>query len=217
MVGQYWLFNNNNKRTNVEKSSAVLLEGLYEVLEEARSPLCGILQKGLSRKTIDDCIQDLKVNFLPEMYELYSWRNGVREEDLDGKTLGEFWLFPMGFFPPIDFAIEDYRVGMDIGWSSNYFPLFASGGGDYYLIDCDKQSMTYKMVLYDSPSNIDFEGIVSKFDSLNSLLEAITECYKRKVYYYDFNKDRNLFVNRALEKEIFMRHNPKSDYWKIFK
>lgn len=94
----------------MENRLSSLLEKLYGMLEDAQSPLCNILQKGVSRKMIDERIQDLGINFLPEMYELYEWRNGVREEDLKSKTLREFWLFSMGFFPPLNFAISKQSI-----------------------------------------------------------------------------------------------------------
>jgi hypothetical protein len=70
------------------------------------------------------------------------------------------------------------------------------------------------MILYYSLSNPDLPGPTSIFDSLDSCLSTIVECYKEKAYY--FNPDSPVLeIEGRLEMAIWRKHNPNSEYYKI--
>ena len=100
-----------------------------------------------------------------------------------------------------------------IGWKAHHFPLFRSGTGEFLLIDCYEDSPTYKMILFHSVGSIDFDLIISKYDSLHTLITSTRECFRKKIYYYEKGI---LETDYDLELEVFKKNNPQSAYWKLF-
>ena len=192
-----------------------LCQQLVDELERSKSPILSYLQPGISRSQVDSKLKlaDIDIPFPDEVYALYGWKDGVKDEYADTKALGELELFKLGIFTSLNLAIESYAGAIQYNfWSEELFPLFGSGGGDYYLIDTNKSSPTYQMILFYSPSNPYFEGTISIFDSLDSCLISIIECYGTKAYF--FNTDLLGFeIEGKLEMAIWRRNNPKSEYY----
>ena len=92
------------------------------------------------------------------------------------------------------------------------FPLFGSGAGDYYLIDCANNNQTQGTIFYFSPSDPDFDGMISIYDSLDKLLHTVSECYKLGAYFFN---DNQLQIKYELEKGISINKNPESHFWKL--
>jgi hypothetical protein len=196
----------------IELCDQLLLE-----LEESKSSILSYLQPGISKIEVDSSLKlaNIGVFFPDEVYSLYGWKNGINE-DTETKTLGELWLFKLGIFCSLDLAISNYlewTIGAGRG-SKTLFPLFESGGGDYYFIETNKHSVSYGMILYYSPSNPDLPGPTSIFDSLDSCLGSIVECYRQKAYYYNPDSS-DLEIVWALERAIWKKLNPNSEYYKI--
>jgi hypothetical protein len=196
-----------------------LCEQLLLELERAKSPVLSYLQPGISESEVDSRLKSANIDivFPEEVHALYGWRNGINNEDAETKTLGALRLFKLGIFVSLDFSISNYLewvIQYDY-WPKGLFPLFDSGaGGDYYLIDTNKQSVTHGMILYYSVSNPYFQGTSSIFDSLDLCLTTIIECYREKAYY--FNPDSSaLQIESPLEMAIWRKRNPNSEYYKI--
>ncbi|GGB19877.1 SMI1/KNR4 family protein [Puia dinghuensis] len=195
-----------------------LCEQLLLELQKSKSPVLAYLQPGISKSDVDNSLKlaDIDVSLPKEVYSLYEWKNGINDEDSESTPIGELRLFKLGVFVSLNLAIDDY-LGLAIRksyWSKGLFPLFGSGGGDYYLIDTQKRSVTRGMIMYYSPSNPYFQGTASIFDSLDSCLSSIIECYRVKAYY--FNPDSPyLEIEGKLEMAIWRKHNPKSEYYRI--
>ena len=194
-----------------------LCEQLLLELGRSISPVLSYLQPGISKSEVDGKLRLAKigVSFPDEVYSLYGWKNGIND-DTDTRTLGEQWLFKLGIFCSLDLAISNY-----LEWttgpsyiSKTLFPLFESGGGDYYFVETNKHSASYGMILYYSPSNPDLPGPTSIFDSLDSCLRSIVECYRQKAYYYNPDSP-DLEIEWDLEKTIWKKLNPNSEYYKI--
>ena len=197
----------------VELCNQLLLE-----LQRSKSPVLAYLQPGISKRDVDNSLKsaDIDISFPKEVYSLYEWKNGIGDEDAQSRTLGELSLFTLGIFVSLNLAIVDY-LEQSIHrsyWSKGLFPIFGSGGGDYYLIDTNKRSVTYGMIMYYSPYNPYFQGTLSIFDSLDPCLTCVIECYREKAYYFDHDKPY-LQTNAILEMSIKRKHNPKAEYYKI--
>lgn len=195
-----------------------LCEQLLLELEKSKSPVLPYLQPGISKKEIDNSLQlaGIDISFPKEVYSLYGWKNGINDEDSESRPIGELRLFTLGIFVSLNLATVNYlgRAIRKSYWSKGLFPLFESGGGDYYLIDTNKRSRKHGMILFYSPSNPFFQGAVSIFDSLDSCLTSIIECYRAKAYYFD--PDSSYFdIEGELETAIWRKHNPKSEYYRI--
>jgi len=197
---------------------AHLFKQLFLEMKASNSPLWSYLQPGISKEVVDNNLTkaNLDVAFPDEIYSLYEWHNGVNENEAREKDIGELSLFKLGIFSSLSFAIDNYieYAVQNSYWSKGLFPLFESGGGDYYLIDSNKHSATYKMIFFYSPSNSYFQGVASIFDSLDSLLSSVIECYREKAYYFSPDSP-DLEIKPKLEMAIWRKHNPNSEYYRI--
>ena len=195
-----------------------LCEQLLLELHKSKSSVLSYLQPGISKSDVDKSLQlaGIDISFPKEVYALYGWRNGINDEDSESKTLGELRLFKLGIFVSLNLAVDDYlkQAIRKSYWSKGLFPLFVSGAGDYYLINVNKRSATCGMIMYYSPANPYFQGTASIFDSLKSCLTSIIECYRAKAYYFDLDSPY-LEIDPKLEMEIWRKHNPKSEYYRI--
>jgi len=193
-----------------------LLGELLEVLQLKHPFIGNSLQAGIEKENIDSMLQGTTVKLPKEVYELFSWRNGLKAEILENEPLGKLWVLQMGAFAPFEFALEDYLQFVAAGyWKEHYFPLFGSGGGDYYLIDCNPASSIYNMVLFYSPSDVDFDGYITVYDSLPQLVQSVIACYTSGAYRVD--KENYLQIDYLFEREIAKANNPKAEYWRIVK
>jgi hypothetical protein len=115
---------------------------LYSLLTKTGSNLPGLLEQGINNTSIDRILEKIRFPYkLPApVYDLYQWKNGTSISD--DKSLGELWLFPMGTFLSFQIAVDRYMslACKDEYWKPFMFPLFQSGGGDYFLIDCDNRA-----------------------------------------------------------------------------
>ena len=130
-----------------------------------------------------------------------------------GRLSWSLWFFNFGVFISFDQAVKTYNAlaGKEYYFDKNKFPLFESGGGEIYVIECDSSSANYGVIYYHSFSDVDDEILTTKYDSLMSLINTMTECFLQQAYKYENNV---LITNHDLQREIAHANNPKSDYWK---
>ncbi len=150
-----------------------------------------------------------------QVNELYQWKNGLCENEKD--LIGSVWIFQLGF--PLrfdDILIEQSRQsGEKFGWESTMLPLFESGSGEYYLIDCNLLNESYGQIFYHSIGAIDFDLMISIYDSLFDLYLSILECSKQGIYRYE-GEHTTLRTDWGKLFEINKRLNPKSNYWRLY-
>jgi hypothetical protein len=197
-----------------------LCNQLLKELEIARSPLLSYLQAGIPKETVDDVLgkNNVELDIPEEVYSLYQWRNGLDEGKVKSKAMGEIELFRLAVFSSLNISVQSYQ-GSDLqnySPSKSLFPLFESSGGEFYLIDTDKKSDTYKMIIYFSFSNPYVLNGASIFDSLDACLTTVVECYRIRAYYYVPGLP-DLEINPKLEMPIWEHFNPRSEYYKIMK
>jgi hypothetical protein len=185
-----------------------LLTELGSELKKANPELMKNLRPGLPFEEIDRLTTTIDIR-LPEMArELFHWRNGTNIPE--GRTIEQNWIFPLGFFMPINRAVDMYHYHHKNSdyWRKNFFLLFESGGGQIFMIDCDGNSDTYGMIYkYD-------DKLITHYDSLKTFLETMIESYKTRVLH--LSDDRKMLVadDNALNR-ISKKHNPKSTVWEL--
>jgi hypothetical protein len=166
-------------------------------------------------KSIEELKQIFKGMDIPEeVYAIFQWKNGV---DTENRPIGQSWLFSMGALMKAEDAVRCYChfVNSDEYWIDGMFPVFRSLGGEFYLVDTNKGSPTFGFVFLYYRAAVDFETIISMYDSLETLSTSVTECFKTGAYSY--NKDGILVMQHQLAREIEMKNNPRSAYWTLFK
>ncbi|MEG4319893.1 MULTISPECIES: HEAT repeat domain-containing protein [unclassified Microcoleus] len=155
------------------------------------------LYSGLSKDEIDDLVRDLPIEFPPELYELYQWRNGAVEGDEWKETA---WIFHSWTFRPLQEVVAglhrdifthqtiqtDNIADVDIikhYWKNcNYLNIF------YQILWEDNGCVLINNILNLCP--IIFQRLeegeltlLEKYTSLTSMMLTIAECYEAGAYF----------------------------------
>jgi hypothetical protein len=191
-----------------------LLKKYFELLRKLKIPLTELLQNGIDKSIIVEKFAKLKLNIPEEVFTLYSWKNGTFPSEKH--TLNQMWVFPGGILSSIDESIEMYQkyAGLDSYWTSSMFMLFEDGGGEMYLIDTDRNSPTYKMIIKHSIGAVDYDVIITVYDSLEALFKSVLECFETGAYNYESNGKMQFDWQQSVV--ISRKYNPRSDLWKLY-
>ena len=185
----------------------ISLLSLEKQLKAMKAPILKKLKPGIDLSK--------PINGIPQLSDdvksLYQCKNGTTITP--GDSLGSLWFFNFGVFISFDQAVKTYNTlaGKEDYFDKNKFPIFESGGGEIYVIECDPSSANYGAIYYHSFSDVDDEILTKKYDSLISLIDTIHDCFVHRAYKYE---NKVLVTNHDLQREIAHRNNPKSDYWK---
>jgi len=191
-----------------------LLEEFESLLNNLNAPILKKLTKGTS---VEEINSTLEYRWVPEeIVQLYSWHDGTNIQDKG--LLGEFWIFRMGSFMSSARAMRFYkkRAGIDPHWDYLKFPIFESLGGELFLVDIDKSSSTVGRIYFYSVRAVDFDTVISVYDSLEALFLTIIDCFRQRAYFYNVESG-NLEFNDELVIKISRKYNPNSRFWNIFK
>lgn len=193
------------------------LNALRDQLTSVGSSIPTLLSDGLQGSAIDAMIRGQGLDLPEEVYTLFGWSNGVKDEYLESLTLGQMFFFDVGIFLPFDYLLEHYNYyGRDHGyWPAHLFPIFGSTGGDFYLIDFSNTAGSQRQIFLYSSSNYEFEGHISIYDSLTQLIVTVTECYRQGAYFYTFEDRSAMNIHPDKAYEISKSLNPGSDYWRL--
>jgi hypothetical protein len=170
------------------------------------------LNNGLNEFDIKQLLTSVSLPINEEIIYLYSWRNGV---SFDNKEISHLELFPEGIFLSLEDAIKTYRISVfqESLWEDLLFPLFTNGAGDYYLFDMNVESETKGMILLYAPSLLLAENPQTIFDSLESFINTVLECYKQKAFKI-IDNDGYIDIDYELREQIAKDNNPNSVFWK---
>lgn len=191
------------------------LKQFEQILARKNAQLLEALNDGISDGEIVGTLKKNNIGLIlpDDVFALYNWKNGIGYDlQIDPS------FFTLGIFMPFDDATKAYLyyTEQEPLWEKKLFPLFESRGGDYFLIDCDKQSKDYEKLFIYSPLTNPFyyeESVISYVDSLNNLFKCILDFYNNDIYVSDFSREK-LIVNTRKRHEIFEKNNPQSEYWK---
>ena len=189
------------------------LKELELFMVECNCPILGHFNNGIPASEIADSFSNLKFPMRDDIMQLYEWKNGVN--DLFKKKTGEIELFTSGIMMPLELASSMYTLEVKIqkAFKKEFFPLFTSGGGDYIMIHLDENKKTYGQLFLYSPSILLSNKPVSIYDSLTDLFQTVFETYQKRGYYFN-ESDKTLEVDYVIEKEIAIKMNPKSEFWR---
>lgn len=204
-----------------------LIKDLENCLIESKNPILNNMDHENDRKSEENILEAFKTVGLKccqELMDLYLWKTGCTKElifDLseDENEWNHFLLCSYGNY-------ASYEVSRDIMFQNkSYNAVYA---GDHYmypfmycgvyedpiLIDLNPCRKTYKAMFYYSPEVTLSENPIMIYDSIESWLKTIIQCYKQRIYHID----RNGFLqyDRDREPKLSREMNPKSVFWKLF-
>lgn len=164
------------------------------------------LQPALSTSEIAARTALLPFALTRELEALYQWRNGTLVEE--GDLLGQAYLFPGFYLLSLDEAVQTYgeRKGSR-QWRPNWFPVFADGGGDFYVVPCAPEKLDAAEVI----GFIHGEPEQSvEYESLAAMIQTLDACYAQGAFFLDDDEPE---VDDDKHREIAHRFNPQVEEW----
>ena len=141
----------------------------------------GALRVGLDAQLTRSRLHEVGLPSPAPVEQLYAWRDGT--ETKGAASLDDLHFFPGFYLLSLDDAIANYRAFVtDTRWSPGWLPIFANGGGDFYVID----------LRGDMPPGIRHFRIEEsehpvEFMSLADMLKTLAAAYERGVFFVDAN------------------------------
>jgi hypothetical protein len=182
----------------------LLEQSLERILAWHRSrhrKVIDLLQPGLTAETIDGRVAPLAPR--ADVVRLYEWRDGtLLSQDF---VLNDHYLIPGYYLMSLDDGLHAYRgLTADTPWSQHWFPILASGGGDYYGVD-DVDPGHVIHYIRGHPTYL------IQYSDLTSMMQSVAQCYESGVYAVD---DSGFFeVDLDAEAMIARQFNPGMAYW----
>ncbi len=186
---------------------------LFE-LKKRNAFVVDYLKRGVNETTLSELSESLQFELPNSIKNIYKWQNGT--EDIENKTIGESSFFPGHVFLSLEDAKLTYLESMQFeGWDRKYFPIFASGGGDFLLVNCDRSDLDFEKLFFYCPSDTQMiNGIASMYDNIDCFFLTIYECIEKGCV--EVNKDNGWVEIKNYKKILKISHqnNPLSEYWK---
>ena len=185
-----------------------LLNEIEKCLQQLDHSCLDHLNPGLSSQQIQELFEEIPLQPTQDLRALYTWRNG--SEDSEGITLGELAFFPGFYLMSLEESIQTYlELRARDGWDKFWFPIFASGGGDFYAMNLapEAQGQILGFYVYEEEPQVEYQ-------SLESMLQTFKECYKQGIIVQ--NEQGYLDMDYRKHSEIAHDINPDLKIWLEF-
>jgi cell wall assembly regulator SMI1 len=135
------------------------------------------------------------------------WRDGTAAAE--GESLNTLTFFPGFYFPSLEEAVQIYHERKDSPqWRGGWFPVFADGAGDFYIVPCEstrKDSAGVIGFIHGEPDQ------PVEYESLTTMLQTIAACYAQGAFFVD--DDGCLEIDDDAHHRIANRFNPEIPEW----
>ena len=182
-----------------------LLNEIEKCLQQLDHSCLDHLNPGLSSQQIQELFEEIPLQPNQDLRALYTWRNGSK--DCEGITLGELAFFPGFYLMSLEESIQTYmELRARNGWDKSWFPIFASGGGDFYAMNLAPEAQGQILGFY----VFEEEGQV-EYRSLKSMLATLKACYEQGIIFR--NEQGYLDMDYRKHAEIAHDINPDLKIW----
>lgn len=171
-----------------------------------RNVLIAKLRPGLQAVEIAARLQQAGLPNSRGVESLYSWRDGTQTT---GVTLDDIHLFPGFYLLSLHDAILNYLTFVDDPrWRPGWLPVFANGGGDFYIVDLSGE-------LFDPVRHFRIEEPDQpvEFQTLQDMLVTLAAAYVRGVFFMD--GDGYLEMDDPAFEAIAAALNPNVAWWNL--
>ena len=166
------------------------------------------LNPGISSQQIQELFEEIPLQSTQDLRALYTWRNGSK--DCEGITLGDLAFFPGFYLMSLEESIQTYQeLRKTSTWNQCWFPIFASGGGDFYAMILAPEAQGHILGFY-----VYEEGPQVEYQSLESMLQTFKVCYKQAIVFR--NEQGYLDMDYRKHAEIAHEINPDLKIWLEF-
>lgn len=185
-----------------------LLNEIEKSLQQLDHSCLDHLNPGLSSQKIQELFEEIPLQPNQDLHALYAWRNGSK--DSDGITLGELAFFPGFYLMSLEESIQTYlELKETDDWEKSWFPIFASGGGDFYAMILAPEAQGKILGFY-----VFEEGAQVEYLSLKSMLATLKTCYEQGIIFR--NEQGYLDMDYRKHAEVAHEINPDVKIWLEF-
>jgi cell wall assembly regulator SMI1 len=183
------------------------LDRILEHLTKLKHPVVARLQPPLTAAEVAAVEKTVPFRFTEEVRTIYRWRNGIAISRKD--ILANQWFFPGFYFPSLKAACRCFEGMKDAPqWRRGWYPLFANGAGDFYVVPCkkrrEKRAPVIGFIRGEPEQPIEYRSVLS-------MVETLAECYAKKAFFS--NDEGHLDVDDDAHARIARRHNPGVEEW----
>ena len=185
-----------------------LLNEIEKSLQQLDYPCVDHLNSGLSSQKTQELFEEIPLQPTQDLRALYTWKNGSK--DCEGITLGELAFFPGFYLMSLEESIQTYlELRERNGWDKSWFPIFASGGGDFYAMNLASEAQGQILGFY-----VFEEEPQVEYWSLKSMLTTFKVCYEQGIIFR--NEQGYLDMDYRKHAEIAHEINPDVKMWLEF-
>ena len=185
-----------------------LFNDIEKSLQELDHPCVDHLNSGITSLKIQELFEEIPLQPNQDLHALYAWRNGTK--DSEGITLGELAFFPGFYLMSMEESIQTYMELRETDdWDKSWFPIFASGGGDFYAMNLAPEAQGQILGFYVFEEDPQIEYL-----SLKSMLTTLKACYEQGIIFR--NEQGYLDMDYRKHAEIAHEINPDVKMWLEF-
>lgn len=185
-----------------------LFNDIEKSLQELDHPCVDHLNSGITSLKIQELFEEIPLQPNQDLHALYAWRNGTK--DSEGITLGELAFFPGFYLMSLEESIQTYMELRETDdWDKSWFPIFASGGGDFYAMNLAPEAQGQILGFYVFEEDPQIEYL-----SLKSMLTTLKACYEQGIIFR--NEQGYLDMDYRKHAEIAHEINPDVKIWLEF-
>jgi hypothetical protein len=170
-----------------------------------REVLLRSLQPGLPADAVRTALAAEGLRSRPELEALWGWRDGVPDDT--SLVLDDIQLFPGFYLASLDEAVTNSRkFGADERWTAGWLPVFANGGGDFYVVSlapADAGAVRH--------FRVDETEHPVEFASLTAMTATLAAAFERGVFFVD--DDGYLEMDDDTFAELAAELNPDVPWW----
>lgn len=185
-----------------------LLNEIEKSLQQLDHSCLVHLNPGITSLKIQELFEEIPLQPNQDLHALYAWRNGTK--DSEGITLGELAFFPGFYLMSLEESIQTYMELRETDdWDKSWFPIFASGGGDFYAMNLAPEAQGQILGFYVFEEDPQIEYL-----SLKSMLTTLKACYEQGIIFR--NEQGYLDMDYRKHAEIAHEINPDVKMWLEF-
>lgn len=175
------------------------IENIFKYLEDLERPVAARRRNGLNENVVIEKLFSKGLECHADFLETYCSCDGT--ETAEGESLDEIQFFPGYYWMSLDEALEIYdALVIDDRWNRGWFPVFASGGGDFYAVICDESSRDFGSVVGFILGETDH---LVEFENLTTFLNTIEQSFSERAFFVaDGYLEANYSKMRAIAKVV---------------
>lgn len=186
---------------------------LEKLLIEKGNPILKSMEEPRDYDELIELITNYKFSFLKDFVDFYSWKGGLNSALLFKEEAFDYELSSFGNFFEISGMLSFFtmeRISKTLTYEKKYFPFFFNSSGDRIIIDLIEKSKTFGKIFIFSPSITMSPKPMQIYDSIESMIDTLIECYQNGAYKVANGK---LEIDFDLESKTAQKFNPLSEFW----